>query len=145
MNIQKQRLEGFCKKAVPKNFAIFTRNHLESKIPLLKNCKLLLLNISALVFYNAEALILSELVLLTTVVVLYMAFDGAIVIVTLSFLFSDIKIQIGCPEVFYGKDVLENSPKFAGKHLCESVIFNKAAGLKAGNFTKKETPTRVFL
>ena len=28
------------------------------------------------------------------------------------------------PEVFYKKGVLENSPKFTGEHLCQSLLFN---------------------
>ena len=31
-------------------------------------------------------------------------------------------------EVFYEKDVLENFLKFTGKHLCQSLFFNKVAG-----------------
>ena len=33
------------------------------------------------------------------------------------------------PEVFCEKDVLENFTKFAGKHLWESLFFDKVAGL----------------
>ena len=33
------------------------------------------------------------------------------------------------PEAFCEKDVLENFTKFAGKHLWESLFFNKVAGL----------------
>ena len=32
-------------------------------------------------------------------------------------------------EVLYEKGVLENFTKFAGKHLCQSLFFNKVAGL----------------
>ena len=35
-----------------------------------------------------------------------------------------------CPEVFYKKVVLKNFAKFTGKHLCQSLVFNKVAGLK---------------
>ena len=31
------------------------------------------------------------------------------------------------PDVFYGKGVLEDFAKFTGKHLCQSIFFNKAA------------------
>ena len=34
-----------------------------------------------------------------------------------------------CPEVFCKKVVLRNFAKFTGKHLCQSVFFNKVAGL----------------
>ena len=33
------------------------------------------------------------------------------------------------PEVFCKKDVLRNFAKFTGKHLCQSLFFNKVAGL----------------
>ena len=35
------------------------------------------------------------------------------------------------PEVFCKKDVLRNFAKFTGKHLCQSVFFNKVAGWPA--------------
>ena len=31
------------------------------------------------------------------------------------------------PEVFYKKDVLENFAKYTGKHLCQSLFFDKVA------------------
>ena len=34
------------------------------------------------------------------------------------------------PEVFCKKGVLRNLAKFTGKHLCQRLFFNKAAGLK---------------
>ena len=34
------------------------------------------------------------------------------------------------PEVFCKKDVLENFAKFTWKHLCQSLFFNKVAGLR---------------
>ena len=36
-----------------------------------------------------------------------------------------------CPEVFCKKGVLKNFGKFAGKHLCQSLFFNKVAALQA--------------
>ena len=36
----------------------------------------------------------------------------------------------GRPEVFCEKGVLKNSTKFTGKHLCQSLFFNKVAGFK---------------
>ena len=33
------------------------------------------------------------------------------------------------PEVFYRKGILRNSAKFTGKHLCQSLFFNRVAGL----------------
>ena len=43
-------------------------------------------------------------------------------------------------EVFCEKGVLRNFAKFTGKHLCQSLFFNKAAL----NFIKKETLAQVF-
>ena len=34
------------------------------------------------------------------------------------------------PEVFCKKGVLRNFAKFTGKHLCQSLFFNKVAGLR---------------
>ena len=43
------------------------------------------------------------------------------------------------PELFCRKGVLRNFAKFTGKHLCQSLFFNKVAGLrpKACMFIKK--------
>ena len=41
------------------------------------------------------------------------------------------------------RGVLRNFAKFTGKHLCQSLFFNKVAGA-ACNFIKKETLTQVF-
>ena len=42
------------------------------------------------------------------------------------------------PEVFCKKGVLRNFAKFTGKHLCQSLFFNKVAGLRCFpvNFVK---------
>ena len=45
-------------------------------------------------------------------------------------------------EVLRKKGVLRNSAKSTGKHLCQSLFFNKVAG--ACNFIKKETLAQVF-
>ena len=42
--------------------------------------------------------------------------------------------------MFCEKGVLRNFAKFAGKHLCQSLFFNKVAG----NIIKKETLAQVF-
>ena len=41
------------------------------------------------------------------------------------------------PEVFYKKSVLRDFTKFTGKHLCQSLSFNKVAGLSSATFLKK--------
>ena len=40
--------------------------------------------------------------------------------------------------MFCKSGFLRNFPKFSGKHLCQSLFFNKVAGI-AGNYIKKET------
>ena len=48
------------------------------------------------------------------------------------------------PEVFYEKDILRNFAKFTGKHLCQSVFFNKVVGLRPATFFKKRLWQRCF-
>ena len=48
------------------------------------------------------------------------------------------------PDVFCEKFGLRNFAKFTGKHLRQSLFFNKVAG-GACNFIKKETGAGVFL
>ena len=52
-------------------------------------------------------------------------------------------LRSSLPEVFCKKVALKNFPIFTGKHLCQSLFFNKVAGA-ASNFIKKETLTQVF-
>ena len=56
------------------------------------------------------------------------------------------KTRSSRPEVFCIKGVLRNFTKFTGKRLCQSLFFNKVAGLRpqACNFTKKETLAQTF-
>ena len=42
------------------------------------------------------------------------------------------------------KGVLINFTKFTGKHLCQSLFFNKVAGLRPAFLFKKETLEQVF-
>ena len=48
------------------------------------------------------------------------------------------------PEVFCKKVVLRNFAKFTGKHLCQSLFFNKVAGLKSPTLLKKRLWHRCF-
>ena len=48
------------------------------------------------------------------------------------------------PEVFYKKGVLRNFAKFTGKHLCQSLFFNKVAGLRPATLLKKRLWYRCF-
>ena len=42
------------------------------------------------------------------------------------------------------KGALKNFAKFTGKHLCQSLFFNKGCRPKTGNFIEKETMTQLF-
>ena len=48
------------------------------------------------------------------------------------------------PEVFCKKGVLRNFTKFKGKHLCQSLFFNKVAGLRPATLLKKRLWHRCF-
>ena len=47
-------------------------------------------------------------------------------------------------EVFYRKGVLRNFAKLIGKHLCQSLFFNKVAGLRPATLLKKRLWHRCF-
>ena len=46
--------------------------------------------------------------------------------------------------VFYKKGVLKNFAKFTRKHLCQSLSFNKVAGLRPATLSKKRFCHRWF-
>ena len=48
------------------------------------------------------------------------------------------------PVVFNKKNALKNFVKFTGKHLCQSLFFNKAAGLRPVILLKKRLRNRSF-
>ena len=48
------------------------------------------------------------------------------------------------PEVFCNKGVLKNFAKFTGKHLSQSLFFNKFAGLRPATLSKKRLWHRCF-
>ena len=48
------------------------------------------------------------------------------------------------PEVFCKKGVLRNFTNFKGKHLCQSLFFNKVAGLRPATLLKKRLWHRCF-
>ena len=48
------------------------------------------------------------------------------------------------PEVFCKKGVLRNFAKFKGKHLCQSLFFNKVVGLRPATLLKKRLWHRHF-
>ena len=43
------------------------------------------------------------------------------------------------------KGVLKNFTKFTGKHLCQSLFFNKVAGLRPATLLKRDCGADVFL
>ena len=47
-------------------------------------------------------------------------------------------------EVFCRKGVLRNFAKFMGKHLCQSLFFNKVPGLRPATLLKKRIRYRCF-
>ena len=49
------------------------------------------------------------------------------------------------PEVVCKKGVLGNFTKFIGKHPCQSLLFNKVAGLGMKKKKKRDCGTDVFL
>ena len=48
------------------------------------------------------------------------------------------------PDVFYKKGVLKNFAKFIGKHLCQSLSFNKFAGLRPAALLKERLWYKCF-
>ena len=48
------------------------------------------------------------------------------------------------PKVFCRKGVLRNFAKFTGKHLCQSLFFNKVADLRSTTLLKKRLLHRCF-
>ena len=47
------------------------------------------------------------------------------------------------PEMLCKKGVLRNFTKFPGKHLCQSLFFNKVLGLQL--YQKRDSGTGIFL
>ena len=54
------------------------------------------------------------------------------------------KFRSSRPEVFCKKGDLRNFVKFTGKHLCQSLFFNKVAGLRPATLLKKRLWHRCF-
>ena len=48
-------------------------------------------------------------------------------------------------DVFCKKGALRNFAKFTRKHLCQSLFFNKVAGLRPATLLKKKLRHRCFL
>ena len=59
-------------------------------------------------------------------------------------LFIQNTLRSSLPEVFCKESVLESFAKFAGKHLCHSIFFNKVTGLSPATYSKRDSGTGVF-
>ena len=57
----------------------------------------------------------------------------------------NIFIQNQSPGCSMKKGVLKNFTKFTGKHLCQSLFFNKVAGLRPATLLKRDSGADVFL
>ena len=55
-----------------------------------------------------------------------------------------IVVQKQPPEVFCKKVVLRNFVKCKGKHMCQSLLFNKVAGLRSATLLKKRLWQKCF-
>ena len=55
-----------------------------------------------------------------------------------------IRLWSSSSEVFCNKGVLRNFTKFTGKHLCQSLFFNKVASLRPATLLKKRLWRRCF-
>ena len=56
-----------------------------------------------------------------------------------------LRVRSSRPDVFCKKDVLKNFAKFTGKHLCQSLFFNKSTGLRPETLLKMRLWHRCFL
>ena len=92
------------------------------------------------------------------VITCYLFFDVINFVIGLSFLIKPfsymtknleqklkyLKNQSSRLKVFCIKSVLRNFAKFTGKHLCQSLFFNKIAGVRPATLLKKVTLAHVF-
>ena len=62
-----------------------------------------------------------------------------------NFFKSQDKFRSSRPEVFNEKGALRNFTNFSGKHLCQSLVFNKVTGLSLATLLKKKLWHRFFL
>ena len=57
---------------------------------------------------------------------------------------TDTELRSSRSEVFCKTSVLRNFAKFTGKHLCQSLFFNKVAGLRSASLSKKRIWNKCF-
>ena len=62
----------------------------------------------------------------------------------LMFINDDYMLKSSLSEVFYKKGVLRNFTKFKGKHLCQSLFFNKVTGLRPATLLKERLWHKSF-
>ena len=62
----------------------------------------------------------------------------------LMFINDDYMLKSSISEVFYKKGVLRNFTKFKGKHLCQSLFFNKVTGLRPATLLKERLWHKSF-
>ena len=55
-----------------------------------------------------------------------------------------VPVRSSRPEVFCEKGLLENFTKFTGKHLCQSLFYNKVADLRSATLLKKRLWHKCF-
>ena len=106
LDVQKQPAEVFCKKRCSKNFANFTGKHLCWSLFLIKFHAFRLFLISTYLF---------------------------ILIHTYLFI---LVFRSSRQEVFCKKGVLRNFAKFTGKHLCQSLFFNRCFSVNFAKFLR---------
>ena len=76
---------------------------------------------------------------------LYIAVHFMITFISWQFLSKSRSDRSSRPEVFCKNGVLRNFAKFTRKHLCQSLFFNKIAGLRPATLLKKRPCHRFFL
>ena len=47
-------------------------------------------------------------------------------------------------QIFFKIGVLKNFAGFTGKHMCQSLFFNKVAGMRPATLLKKDTLAQLF-
>ena len=56
-----------------------------------------------------------------------------------------VTVRSSGPQAFCKKGILRNFTKLTGKRLCQSLFFNKVAGLSPAALLRKDSSTGVFL
>ena len=100
---------------------------------------------SILTFYRLEYLYLIEKLWILTGVTTNLINHSNFIVFLLFFFSEEMKIsRRSRPEVFFKKGVHRNFAKFTGKHMCQSLLLNKVAGLRHATLLKKRLWRRCF-